>query len=44
MRCVLAAQALTRGLPWFAPAIRDIRMLRIEDTNDLMPAVTSVTA
>ena len=36
--CVLAAQALGR-LPWFAPAVRDIRMLRIEEFNDLMPAV-----
>ena len=44
VRCVLAAQALTRSFTWFAPALRDIRMLRIEDTNDLMPAVTSVTA
>ena len=44
VRCVLAVQALARGFTWFAPAVRDIRMLRIEDTNDLMPAVTSVMA
>ena len=37
--CVLAAQALGR-LPWFAPSVRDNRMLRIEEFNDLMPAVT----
>ena len=24
---------------WFAPSVRDIRMLRIEDNNDLMPAI-----
>jgi hypothetical protein len=25
--------------PWFKLAVRDIRMLRIEDNNDLLPAV-----
>lgn len=37
--CVLAAQALGQTLPWFAASVRDIRMLRIEEFNDLMPAV-----
>ena len=37
--CVLAAVDLTRRLPWFAASVRDIRMLRIEELNDLMPAV-----
>ncbi len=37
--CVLAAQRLARELAWFAPAVRDIRMLRIEDNNDLGPAI-----
>jgi virulence-associated protein VapD len=37
--CVLAAMDLTKSLPWFAACVRDIRMLRIEETNDLMPAV-----
>src|SRR5436309_7660756 len=37
--CVLAAQDLARSLPWFAASVRDIRMLRIEELNDLMPAV-----
>jgi len=37
--CVLAAMDLTRSLPWFAASVRDIRMLRIEELNDLMPAV-----
>jgi virulence-associated protein VapD len=37
--CVIATMALTRALPWFASSIRDIRMLRIEDNNDLMPAI-----
>ncbi len=37
--CVLAAMDLARTLPWFAASVRDIRMLRIEEFNDLMPAV-----
>jgi virulence-associated protein VapD len=37
--CVLAAQDLARSLAWFAASVRDIRMLRIEELNDLMPAV-----
>lgn len=37
--CVLAAIELSRSLPWFAASVRDIRMLRIEEMNDLMPAV-----
>ena len=37
--CVLAAIELSRTLPWFAASVRDIRMLRIEEFNDLMPAV-----
>ncbi len=37
--CVLAAQDLAHSLAWFASSVRDIRMLRIEELNDLMPAV-----
>jgi virulence-associated protein VapD len=37
--CVMAAFDLAQSLPWFAAAVRDIRMLRIEELNDLMPAV-----
>jgi virulence-associated protein VapD len=37
--CVLAAQDLAGSLPWFTASVRDIRMLRIEELNDLMPAV-----
>ena len=42
--CVLAAADLSRRLPWFAAAVRDIRMLRIEEMNDLMPAVQQTRA
>ena len=37
--CVLAIQDVTRKLPWFGPSVRDVRMLRIEENNDLAPAV-----
>jgi virulence-associated protein VapD len=37
--CVLAVQELSRTFPWFAVSVRDIRMLRIEDNNDLKPAL-----
>ena len=42
VRCVLAVQQLSREHVWFRPAVRDIRMLRIEDNNDLMPAVLAI--
>ena len=41
--CVLAAQELSNSLPWFASSVRDIRMLKIEDNNDLMPAILATT-
>jgi len=37
--CVLATVELKRTFPWFASSVRDIRMLRIEDVNDLKPAI-----
>lgn len=37
--CVLAVQALKKEFAWFAAAVRDIRMLRIEENNDLRPAL-----
>jgi virulence-associated protein VapD len=39
VKCVLTAQRLTRELPWFAAVARDVRMLRIEENNDLRPAI-----
>jgi len=41
--CVMAVMDLASKYPWFAPAVKDIRMLRIEDNNDLMPAVQRAT-
>lgn len=37
--CILAVQELTTKYPWFSVSVRDIRMLRIEDNNDLRPAI-----
>ena len=39
VRCVLVAQQLSKKLPWLSQCVTDIRMLRIEDNNDLMPAL-----
>ena len=37
--CVLAVQDISRSFQWFGASLRDIRMLRIEENNDLMPVV-----
>ena len=39
VRCQTAVQEMTFEFSWFAPSVKDIRMLRIEDNNDLMPAI-----
>lgn len=39
VRCVMAVMELAGEYDWFEPSVRDIRMLRIEEDNDLMPAV-----
>jgi virulence-associated protein VapD len=38
MSC-LAAMDLAKSLPWFAASVREMRLLRITDVDDLMPAV-----
>ena len=40
--CATATMDLTQKYPWFAPSVKDIRMLRIEDNNDLTPVINSV--
>ena len=39
VRCQNAVLELTLEYAWFGPSVRDIRMLRIEDNNDLMPTI-----
>ena len=41
---MIAVIDLTTQLPWFAASVRDIRMLHIEELNDLMPVVQRVAA
>lgn len=40
--CVLAIQELSDRFPWLRASARDMRMLRIEENNDLRPAIDSV--
>lgn len=39
VQCVLAVQDASRRYSWFRHVVRDIRMLRIEEHNDLGPAL-----
>jgi len=38
--CVVTVQKLAKKYNWFRSCVRDIRMLRIEENNDLMPAIS----
>ncbi len=38
--CVMAVQAIAVKYSWFQPSVTDIRMLRIEELNDLAPAIS----
>ena len=38
--CVTVVQKMARTFPWFSACVKDIRMLRIEENNDLMPAIS----
>lgn len=43
VKCVLAVQDLSKTYAWFNPqVVRDIRMLRIEENNDLNPVLQYV--
>ena len=42
--CVTTIQRLAIANPWFAVSVRDIRMLRIEENDDLRPAIDLVSA
>jgi virulence-associated protein VapD len=37
--CVLIIQRLAKQYDWFRTCVKDVRMLRIEENNDLMPAI-----
>ncbi len=40
--CVLTVQKLAKLHPWFSTCVKDVRMLKIEENNDLAPAVQMV--
>lgn len=40
--CVTTIQILVKQMPCFATCVKDVRMLKIEENNDLMPAVKAV--
>ena len=37
--CMTAVQEIDRKYAWFGRAVRDLRMMRIEEENDLMPVL-----
>ena len=37
VKTVLVTQKLSNKFPWFKASVQNMRMLRIEDDNDLMP-------
>jgi virulence-associated protein VapD len=41
VRCVMAVQEADRRFAWFARVVRDLRMLRVDEDNDLMPAINT---
>jgi virulence-associated protein VapD len=41
VRCVTVVQRLAAKYNWFTASVRDIRMLRIEENNDLRSALTA---
>ncbi|MBE0497413.1 MAG: virulence factor [Campylobacterales bacterium] len=38
--CVLVVQRLAKTHPWFSSCVKDIRMLKIEELSDLLPAIS----
>lgn len=41
VKCVMAVQELDRRYAWFGRVIRDLRMLRVDEDNDLLPALSN---
>lgn len=39
VKCVVVMQKLAKQFPWFPLSVKDVRMLKIEENNDLMPAI-----
>ncbi|MGA0532103.1 virulence factor [Hansschlegelia sp. KR7-227] len=41
VRCVMAVQDLDRRYAWFNRVVSDLRMLRVDEDNDLLPALSN---
>jgi virulence-associated protein VapD len=41
VQCVMAVQEADRRHAWFGRCVRDLRMLRVDEDNDLMPALSN---
>lgn len=41
VRCVMAVQELDRRYAWFGRVVSDLRMLRVDEDNDLLPALSN---
>jgi virulence-associated protein VapD len=39
--CVLAVQAIDNRCAWFGRVVRDLRMFRIDENNNLLPALSN---
>jgi len=42
VNCVMMIQKLAKQYAWFTACVKDVRMLRIEENNDLMPAIQMI--
>ena len=42
--CTLAIMDITSAYDWFAQSVSDVRMLRVEDNNDLKPIIEKVSS
>jgi len=40
--CTLAIIDLTSTYDWFSASVKDVRMLRVEDNNDLKPIIQKI--
>ena len=41
VKCVLTVRELAQTYTWFSTCVKNIRMLRIEEDKDLLPAVNA---
>ena len=39
--CVMAVQEADKRFAWFGRVVRDLRMLRVDEDNDLLPALSN---